>query len=98
MKPLVLLYCARVALGAVAGLLGAFWNRAAGAVQNPTETNYVFFFNSLTVALLIYLLSYYVFKAKFATQVEKPSKIMTTGIGVYFFTWLVFWILTFTLL
>lgn len=98
MKPLVLIYYARVALGAVAGLLGVVWNRAAGALQNPVETNYIFFFNSLTVALLIYLISYYVFKAKFATEVEKQSKIMTMGIGVYFFTWLVSWILTFTLL
>jgi len=97
-KPLILIYCARVALGAVAGLLGAVWNQAAGALQNPVEeTNYVFFFNSLTVALLIYLISYYVFKAKFRAKVEKQSKIMTMGIGVYFFTWLVFWILTFTL-
>jgi zinc transporter ZupT len=88
----------RLALGIVAGVLGAVWNQAAGAVHNPAETNYIFFFNSLTAALLIYLLSYYVFKAKFRSEVEKQSKIMTTGIGIYFFTWLVSWILTFTFL
>jgi zinc transporter ZupT len=93
-----MIYWIRLALGIVAGLLGAVWNRAAGALQNPVETNYVFFFNSLTAALIIYLVSYYVFKAKFRSEVEKQSKIMTMGIGIYFFTWLVSWILTFTFL
>lgn len=96
MRPLVTIYCVRVALGAVAGIIGAVWNWTAGALKNPAETNYVFIFNSLTIALLIYLLSYYVFKAKFRAEVEKQSKIMTMGIGIYFFTWLISWILTFT--
>ena len=96
MRPLVTIYCVRVALGVVAGIIGAVWNWTAGALKNPAETNYVFIFNSLTIALLIYLLSYYVFKAKFRAEVEKQSKIMTMGIGIYFFTWLISWILTFT--
>jgi hypothetical protein len=55
------------------------------------------FLNGITIALLIYLITYYLFKAKYRTQVEKQSKLMTMGIGVYFFTWLVVWVLMYTI-
>jgi hypothetical protein len=61
------------------------------------ELSYTTFVNGITVALAIYLISYYILKAKFATKLEKQSKIMTQGIGLYFFTWLVFWILIYTI-
>lgn len=62
------------------------------------ELSITTFMNGLTVALFVYLVSYYVLKAIFRTKVEKQSKIMTTGIGIYFFTWLVFWILVYSIL
>ena len=34
---------------------------------------------------------------KFITKVEKPSKLFTTGIGAYFLTWIVSWILILSL-
>lgn len=56
------------------------------------------FMNGLSITLIIYLVSYYVIKSKFVNQVEKPQKLMTTGIGIYFMSWIVFWVLFYTLL
>ena len=92
MKPLITIYWARLGLGIVAAILSAL----LAIMQN--ELSYTTFINGLTIALLVYLVSYYVFKAKFAAKVEKQSKIMTMGIGIYFFTWIVFMILFYSIL
>jgi len=42
------------------------------------------------------LLSYYALKPRFKDKVAKPSKILTTGIGVYFLSWIVFYVLLYT--
>jgi len=55
------------------------------------------FFNSASIAILVYIVSYYVLKARFATKVSKPQKILTAGIGIYIFAWLVVWVLLYTL-
>lgn len=52
----------------------------------------------ISLAIVIYIMSYYVVKAKFIHAVEKPRKLFTTGIGIYFLSWLVFWILFYTLI
>ncbi len=54
--------------------------------------------NGITIALLIYLISYYVLKAKYASKLEKPSKAMSMGIFIYFFTWLVVWVITLSII
>jgi hypothetical protein len=54
--------------------------------------------NSIMIALLVYLVSYYAIKSVFIGKVEKPQKIFTTGIGIYFFTWLVSLIVLYTLI
>jgi divalent metal cation (Fe/Co/Zn/Cd) transporter len=95
MRPLVTIYWARIALGIVAAAIGAGLEWIRGIQSEFQISNLM---NGLTIALLIYLVSYYVFKATFRAQVEKQSKIMTMGIGVYFFTWIVFWILLFSIL
>ena len=92
MKPLVTIYWARLGLGIVAALLSALL-----AIMRD-ELSFTTFLNGLTIALLVYLVSYYVFKAKFRAKVEKQSKIMTMGIGIYFFTWIVFLILFYSIL
>jgi hypothetical protein len=56
------------------------------------------FFNSMSLATLIYLGSYFVIKRRFLTRVEKPTKLLTTGIGIYFISWAVFWVLIYTTL
>jgi divalent metal cation (Fe/Co/Zn/Cd) transporter len=95
MRPLVTIYWARIALGIVAAAIGAGLEWIRGIQSEFQISNLM---NGLTIALLIYLLSYWLFKAKFRSQVEKQSKIMSMGIGVYFFSWIVFWILFFSIL
>jgi ABC-type uncharacterized transport system permease subunit len=92
MRPLVLIYWTRLALSIVAGAISALL--ATMLNENSIST----FINGLTIALLIYLLSYYALKAKFRDKVEKPTKIMSMGIFMYFIAWAVFFTLFFTLL
>ena len=87
-----MVYWARLGLGIFAAILSALL-----AIMRD-ELSFTTFMNGLTIALLVYLVSYYVFKAKFRAKVEKQSKIMTMGIGIYFFTWLVFMILFYSIL
>jgi hypothetical protein len=91
-KPLITIYWARLSLGIVAAILSAL----LAIIRD--ELSFTTFMNSLTIALLVYLVSYYVFKAKFRAKVEKQSKIMTMGIGIYFFTWIVFLVLFYSIL
>jgi len=55
------------------------------------------FFNSASIAILVYIVSYYVLKSRFGPKVSKPQKILTTGIGIYILAWLVIWALLYTL-
>ena len=92
MKPLVLLYWIRFGLGVVAGLVSAI----VATMSDPAM--FTTFMNGITIALLVYLMSYYILKAKFATTIEKQSKIMTMGIFMYFLAWAVFFVLTYSFL
>jgi hypothetical protein len=87
-----MIYWIRVALSIVAAAISAFVATLQNAVDLYT------FVNGITIALAIYLLSYYVLKAKFASQVEKQSKIMSMGIFIYFIAWAVFFILFYSIL
>ena len=91
-KPLVMIYWLRLVLGVVASSISTV------VTLLFDELSYTTFINGLTVALVVFLVSYYLLKAKFSAIVEKKSKIMTQGIGVYFFTWLVFWVLMYSIL
>jgi len=88
MKPTTIIYWTRALLGAVVALLCALLN-AVGRIS---------LLNGITIALLFYIIAYYVYKPLFLAKVEKPSKIFTTGIGAYFLTWIVSWIIFYTLL
>lgn len=92
MRPLVTIYWTRLALGIVAAIPSALLT----IIRD--ELSFTTFMNGLTIALLVYIISYYILKAKFMAKVEKQSKIMTMGIGIYFFTWLVFWILIYSIM
>jgi hypothetical protein len=91
MTPIVQLYCIRIVLGIVAAALSA---AAAFLMGNAAETST--FINCLTVALLVYLLTYYILRAMYKNKIEKQSKIMSTGVGMYFFAWIAFLILFYT--
>ncbi len=92
MTPVVQLYWIRVALGIVAAAISA----ALALYLNLTDLSTLI--DSFTIALLVYLASYYPLKAVFKSRIEKQSKILSTGIIMYFFAWLPFFILFFTLL
>ena len=92
MKPIEIIYWIRVTLSIIAGLISAVVAKFLNAAEFNT------FLNGITIALVIYLISYYGLKAKFANQVEKQSKIMSMGIFIYFIAWAVFFILLYSIL
>jgi hypothetical protein len=91
MTPITQLYWLRVALGVVAGLISAI---ASYMLNYMTDLTPLFW--SITIALLIYLVTNYIFRPIYKDKVEKPSKIFSTAIGMYFFTWIAFWVLFYT--
>jgi hypothetical protein len=102
MEILVKIYWLRLALGITAALICAGYGIAAGGIETGVISKEGFplntFFNSLSIALIVYIISYYIMKGKLIHKVEKPQKIATTGIGIYFTSWLVFWILLYTII
>ena len=92
MSPLVVIYWTRLALSIIAAAISAI----IATMQNATDI--YTFVNGVTIALLVYLLSYYLLKAKFMNKVEKQSKIMTMGIFMYFIAWAVFFILFYSIM
>jgi len=91
MTPLVQLYWIRVALGIIAAIISAVLAELIGTVTEITTL-----VNSITVALLIYFITYYLLRTSFRNKIEKPSKILSTGIGMYFFAWIAFFVLFYT--
>jgi dipeptide/tripeptide permease len=92
MNPLVVIYWTRLALSIVAAAISAVVATLFDASSFNT------FLNGVTIALAIYLVSYYLLKAKFMNKVEKQSKIMTMGIFIYFIAWAVFFILFYSII
>jgi len=90
LKPLNIIYWTRVCFGILAGLICAVGWTLAGLFGN--------FMEGISIAIIIYIITYYVYKLRFIAKVEKTSKIFTTGIGAYFLTWAVAWGLFFTLM
>jgi len=92
MSPVVQLYWMRVLLGIVAGAIAAIF-----ASFMPLY-DYTTLINSVTVALLVYFITYYILRATLKTKIEPQSKILTTGIGIYFFSWILFFVLFYTVI
>jgi hypothetical protein len=82
----------RIILGVVAGSISAVVTLYMG------ERGLNTFLNGLTIALVVYLITFYIIKAKFASKIEKPSKLMSQGIGIYFIVWLFSWVLLYTVI
>ena len=91
MTPVVQLYWLRVALGIVAGAITAVIAALFGNALDITTL-----VNSITVALLIYFVTYYILRGFYKNKIEKQSKILSTAIGMYFFSWLAFFVLFYT--
>jgi uncharacterized membrane protein YvlD (DUF360 family) len=97
METLSLIYWCRVGLGVIAALISTVvWVLTAG----PALTGGLFssVIEGISLAIIFYIITYYILKMKFITKVEKTSKLLTTGIGAYFLTWIVSWILFYTLI
>jgi len=88
MKPTTIIYWTRACLGVVAALLSTLMSYVAD----------INFLNGVTIALLVYIVTYYVYKSLYLAKVEKASKLFTTGVGAYFLLWIVAWIIFYTLL
>jgi len=87
LKTLNVIYCIRIGFGILAALVAALVvNLKAG---NPL-------INGITVGLAVYLITYYLLKWRFMNKVEKPTKILTMGIGAYFLTFIFCWVLFIT--
>ncbi len=97
MRPLETIYWLRLALGITAAIICIGYGLATDTISN---TNFTFntLMTGISLALVTYLASYYVIKLKFINKIEKPQKIVTTGIGIYFVSWIVFWSLLYTLI
>jgi hypothetical protein len=93
MKPLSIIYWTKVLSGALVGLLSGALGAAAGNLSIGFNL-----FNGISIALLVYLLIYFVYKRLFLAQVGKTTKLLSTGIGGYFMAWVVIFALVFTLL
>ncbi|MGB9960424.1 MAG: hypothetical protein ACPLKQ_07935 [Candidatus Bathyarchaeales archaeon] len=97
MKPLEALYWLRFVLGIVAALVCIGYGLATNTVSKDIIT-FNIFMNGLAFAIIVYMISYYLIKPRLLLKVEKPQKILTTGIGIYFLSWLVFWVLLYTII
>jgi len=91
METLNIIYWSRVGLGVIAALICV----AGWALTNTLFSSVI---QGASLAIVFYIITYYILKMKFITKVEKPSKLFTTGIGAYFLTWIVSWILFYTLI
>jgi len=96
MNPIKTIYWLRVALGITAGAICAGASKLIETKIGLDGTSVILY--SITIALLIYLLSFRLLKTKFQNQVETPSKITMTGIGIYFIAWITFYILFYTII
>jgi hypothetical protein len=91
-KPLQIIYWLRLGLGIIAALV------CTGYAMVDTRDTISVFMNGAIIAMIIYLISSRIIKNRFINKVEKPQKLMTMGIGIYFLSWLVFWILLYSII
>ncbi|MGD0496725.1 MAG: hypothetical protein ABSB28_11935 [Candidatus Bathyarchaeia archaeon] len=97
MKPLETVYWLRFGFGIMAALVCIGYGIAANAISSTTF-QYNLLLNSVSLAIIVYVLSYYVIKARFRLKVQKTQKLLTTGIGIYFLSWIAFFALLYTML
>jgi len=87
LKPLSVIYWSRVGFGVLAAFVCVLLR--IDKYPNPLMSG-------ISMALIVYMLTYYILKWKFMAKVEKLTKVFTTGIGTYFLVWIVCWILFIT--
>jgi hypothetical protein len=90
METLNIIYWCRVGFGFVAALICV----AGWAL---TDSLFSSIFQGASITIIFYIITYYILKMRFILKVEKPTKLLTTGIGAYFMTWIVSWVLFYTI-
>ena len=99
MKALETVYWLRVMLGIAAAFVSVGYGIATNTITaDASKVVFTTFLNTLSLTIIIYLATYYIIKNRFLLKVEKPQKLFTTGIGVYFISWIVFWALLYTII
>lgn len=93
MKPISLLYLIRVVLGITAAIICTLYNYFLGFSFTISDL-----FRGLTITLAFYIVTYYAMKTYFLKKIDKPRKILSTGIGAYLVTWIVIWSLLSTVI
>jgi purine-cytosine permease-like protein len=93
MTPIVQLYWLRVATGIIAGLATAIVSFLFFPINELSTL-----FNCISITIIVYFITYYIFKTIYKAKIEKQSKILTTGIGMYFFAWIAFFVLFYTII
>ncbi len=84
LKTLNVIYCMRIGFAILAALV-------AGLVVNLKAGNPLI--NGITIGLAVYLVTFYLLKWLFVNKVEKPTKILTMGVGAYALTFIFCWVL-----
>jgi hypothetical protein len=95
LKPLKTIYWVRALLGLAAGILCTVY--VFFTAENQLGS-YQLLLTGVSFAILLYIGTYYVLKPRYLGRLEKPSKLLTQGIGIYFIAWLVSWTLIVTLM
>jgi len=94
MKPSESLYWIRAGLGIAIGALTALYDLATG--WSLTNNGLGDLFTGVAFALMFFIITYYVLRLYYSDKFKKKSKVMSTGIGIYFLLWIVVWILATT--
>ena len=89
MKTLNVIYICRIGFGALAALIATVVVDLK--IGNPLVSG-------ITIALAVYLLTYYLLKMQFMNEVERPTKILSMWIGAFFLTFIMCWVLLTTLI
>jgi PKD repeat protein len=87
LKTLNVIYISRIVFGILAAIVAALV--VPLNIGDPL-------LNGITIGLAVYLISYYLLKWRFMNKVDQPTKILTMGIGAYFLTFIMFWVLLIT--
>ena len=95
MKSLEIVYWLRLGLGVIAGILCAGYGLATNTITSNPNINT--FINGFSIALVTYILSYYLIKFRFSNKIDDTRKMATSGLGIFLLSWIVTWVILYTI-
>lgn len=96
MRPLEKVYYLRFLTGVLAAILSIGYVLIFYGAPNKDLDYSKVLLNGVSFSIIIYVLSYYILKISFKDKVAKVQKLFTTGIGIHFLAWIVFYVLFYT--